>query len=791
MLPKSFSQSQTTLTTVEGYPLKRRRLEGFKSETNLASQSRTFQLSPTPTLAPSCSHSHIPPATIELRQLVIPPRPDSPVPTEPDADHADRADVERDLERRWGIKVKDYARLPAITAQNSKGKEKERTRVWEAFFAKDAMGQYEWFMSRGSKEWLVLKWEGTEVLEESQEQEEKTEEDVEHPKTPPLAEQALPQQGQQQASPQASPGRSPRPLVRTTYNPLALAGRKPPSTSPRREVQLGHEAQQSSPKRGLTRQDTEVAVASSSKPPSTTNPGRALVRHTRNPMTMVSTNATPNTSSFSTPPNSTASSSSDPEKTPLLPSPSFSLFQRKRDIRKYGIPGKFLYRLRELGWVTEEEARRRWLGCDWDEYNHYIDEETKRGNKRGDGEIEKEVGFMGKGTVGYPYFVIWGSVGTGALGVGSRKDKGKEKEKAQVPVPESELGQEAEESQNVHATLSGTIEDQDREKTPPLHEDQEKTPPIHGSIDSGYVETEPDDMDVEEEQSQNVHATLSGSLSPPAGSPPPPAAASSSSSSQQQRDQETTSSPPKQKRPNPLAPLYFHAIAEDSSLAFGRPPSKEYRQLLGERAGDVWNWLNEWVRFGRAGKRGILDSLLEDTPVQSERGGPIGREPTLGRALGGLVRGGTLASIPGPAKAEDKDKMDVDPTTSASLPSSSPPRKLELPPSWLSSMSSLSSLGSREGDSSPVEDAPLPPESSSPAIPEPEASKARKRKIPTPAPTVSPATTRSKSKKTAEVTNPPPPRRSTRHTTTATMTAPQSPPRRSTRRAGGGQSGGS
>ncbi|KAI3621091.1 hypothetical protein WG66_008937 [Moniliophthora roreri] len=594
MLPKSFSQSQTTLTTVEGYPLKRRRLEGFKSETNLASQSRTFQLSPTPTLAPSCSHSHIPPATIELRQLVIPPRPDSPVPTEPDADHADRADVERDLERRWGIKVKDYARLPAITAQNSKGKEKERTRVWEAFFAKDAMGQYEWFMSRGSKEWLVLKWEGTEVLEESQEQEEKTEEDVEHPKTPPLAEQALPQQGQQQASPQASPGRSPRPLVRTTYNPLALAGRKPPSTSPRREVQLGHEAQQSSPKRGLTRQDTEVAVASSSKPPSTTNPGRALVRHTRNPMTMVSTNATPNTSSFSTPPNSTASSSSDPEKTPLLPSPSFSLFQRKRDIRKYGIPGKFLYRLRELGWVTEEEARRRWLGCDWDEYNHYIDEETKRGNKRGDGEIEKEVGFMGKGTVGYPYFVIWGSVGTGALGVGSRKDKGKEKEKAQVPVPESELGQEAEESQNVHATLSGTIEDQDREKTPPLHEDQEKTPPIHGSIDSGYVETEPDDMDVEEEQSQNVHATLSGSLSPPAGSPPPPAAASSSSSSQQQRDQETTSSPPKQKRPNPLAPLYFHAIAEDSSLAFGRPPSKEYRQLLGERAGDVWNWLNEW-----------------------------------------------------------------------------------------------------------------------------------------------------------------------------------------------------
>ncbi|KAK7021763.1 hypothetical protein VNI00_017274 [Paramarasmius palmivorus] len=685
MLPRSYSRSQITLA-VEGHPLKRRRLESFKSEANLpsSSQSRAIQLSP----SPSCSRIP-PPSSHELRTFVgaIPPRADSPVPTEPDADHADRADVERDLKRRWGIRVKDYARLPPPMSPR-KDKVKQRAtdsdeRVWEAFFAKDAMGQYEWFMSRGSKEWLILQWEATEVLEESQERDERTEEDV--TKMPPPIQQL----GEKFLQSSPGPSRSLRPLVRTTHNPLVITCKRrtpsPPSTSSQPV------SEQARPQHGLTRQDTQVLKF---KPPSTAtaNPRRGLVRHARSPRTMTSIKTSSN-SGCTTPPNSTASTclqtpnNEEYSKTPLLLSPLFLQREQRRNMRKHGIPGKILHRLREIGWVTEDEARRRWLGCDWDEYHEYAVREETRGNTR---KHQDEIGYMGEGEIGYPYYVIWGSVGTGGLGFkkGKRKDSEgghiKELETAQEKEePEEELA----ESQNVHATMSGTIKDLEKEQ---VSHDQEDAAITQESHDSGYTDTEPDsgntDLKPEEEHNQNVHATLSGSLSPPPESPREPS--SSTSTARSSRLQASPSQ--KEKKNNPLAPLYFHAIAEDSSLAFNRPPSRDYRRLLGERAGDVWNWLGKWVKYGRPGKAFVNSGFFENGALA---GGGIKTQGTVGR---GLVRNGTLSSIPGLGNGTlthpelDKDRMDVD--SQPRTPSS--PKRLELPPNWLSSLSSLSSRGS-------------------------------------------------------------------------------------------------
>ncbi|KAK1233710.1 hypothetical protein PQX77_003117 [Marasmius sp. AFHP31] len=163
-------------------------------------------------------------------------------------------------------------------------------------------------------------------------------------------------------------------------------------------------------------------------------------------------------------------------------------------------------------------------------------------------------GYMGKGEVGWPYWVVWGCPPSQRNTKGKEKAKDSEPQKQPEPEPEPEAvpaEEEMMETQSIHATLSETLE-------------------------SPQQSPEPETA---------IERSASPSPSPPSADPPSPA----------------IQSLPKKSIASALAAeLYYLALAEDTDLGFGKPPSREYRRALMERASDVWIWLGEYVkRWGR------------------------------------------------------------------------------------------------------------------------------------------------------------------------------------------------
>ncbi|KAG7092108.1 hypothetical protein E1B28_008484 [Marasmius oreades] len=631
---KSQSMTEVTLTTVDGHALKRRRvdypgLQRFMSEAVLNPQSTmTSAATLAPALSPSIrkSYSIAPPSPpspkhLECIQtasaLSLARRSPSPVPTELDIDNAERPDIDAHLYNTHKIKVIDYASDPPTTNFSLDNKTDFSTtsvetrseglpRIYEAFFAKDAMAQYEWFMFRGSREWDHLSQQGTEVWEDNDDKKEKTQKETELQ--------------QAQAGLQNS--------------------KSPVQTSPRRGQPLRR--QQCVPLTRLKLFNDEPLHSESFVTPS------------------------------STPPTSSAKPAvSEQEKTPLLPS--FSLHnplapRSTKPKRTYPIPGRLLYRLHEIRWVTDEEARQRWLTVDWEEFHAFEKQERE---KYKDGKR----GFMGKGEVGYPYWVVWGSPP-------SPQTSKKGKQKATIPELALQTTAEPEtveldivaaedivESQNVHATLSGTLDTPRTSPEPRTNIETAGSPPA--------------------EESQSMHPTLSGSIKTPRNSPSPAPDDEPSTYPPTNTPLPTsipnmnttyvpspkpTSSPKKTATTAALAAqLYYLALEEDAELGYGKPPSREYRRALGDRAGEVWIWLGEysrrWGKFVGLGKKekelvgdvnmnnagGQIGDLVAGSDDNAtggsgrvlgmNAGGP-GRSRTLGRTatLRDLGRAGTLDS---------------------------------------------------------------------------------------------------------------------------------------------------
>ncbi|KAK1218324.1 hypothetical protein PQX77_018995 [Marasmius sp. AFHP31] len=701
---KSQSLTQVTLSTVEGHAVKRRRvdypgtLQRYNTEiiSNPRASSSVSTTSPTTTrvLAPastlpaitssssskttSTSTSTTYPNRLEdvqtASQLSLARRSPSPVPTELDIDNAERPDIDAHLYNVHKVKVIDYASnppaknfpstpststsTPTVTdfaSTSGTSRLSVPSRIPEAFFAKDAMAQYEWFMARGSREWDQLSQQGTEVWEENDDKEERTRTEDQ---------------------------------IRQSQSPAQNQNESPAQSSPRR--------------------------------------GQPLRRQQRVPLTGIKLfNEEPRTESLtlSTPPTSSAKPTvSDQEKTPLLPSfsPRNPLAPRTMKLKRTApIPGRVLYRLHEIQWVTDEEAHQRWLPCDWEEFHAH---EMREREKFKDGKR----GYMGKGEVGYPYWAVWGSPPSPRNTKGKEKAKEPEPQKQPEPEPEPETEavpdeeEEIVESQSIHATLSGTLESPQQSPEPEAAVERSASPSPSPPV----------------EQSQSMHVTLSGTIKTPRNSPSPP-------SGEPIVRTEPPPTPPKADPPSPAkqsspkksiasalaAELYYLALAEDTDLGFGKPPSREYRRALGERAGDVWIWLGEYVKrwgrvtgfgkkegqnndpnkseslfesFGKSGGGGELNNNNGSGRVLGMNTGTLGRT----RTLGGLGRTTTLRdlgranTLDGASREQQKKqqpdnaKMDVDvptPTTSPLTPEEDDPMDVN---SELETSSIRSTIGS-------------------------------------------------------------------------------------------------
>ncbi|KAF9254539.1 hypothetical protein L218DRAFT_475628 [Marasmius fiardii PR-910] len=610
---KSQSMTEVTLTTVDGHALKRRRvdypIQRFKSEATLNSSSTSTSAAtvlpsaplpsvPKPPSRATPSPSPSPPKRLECTptssSLSLARRSPSPVPTELDIDNAERPDIDAYLFNTHKVKVIDYASNPPTTnfprETGSDYSSTSPSRIPEAFFAKDAMAQYEWFMARGSREWDHLSQQGTEVWEDDDDNKEKTQTEAE-----------IRQQRQQ--------------IQTTSEN-----SKSPAQSSPRR--------------------------------------GQPLRRQQRVPLTGIKLfNDDPATQPSSTPPASSAKPVvSEQEKTPLLPSftPHNPLALRtSKPKRTYPIPGRILYRLHEIQWVSDEEARQRWLTCDWEEYHAY---ERQEREKFKDGKR----GLMCRGEVGYPYWVVWGSPPSPQ---GSKKGKEKERAPEPAPQPTPELEPESHpeavdapeeeviESQNVHATLSGTL-------------DTPRTSPEPGAKDETPGSPSPP-----VEESQSMHPTLSGTIKTPHNTPSPPPVKTPSTTASPLSASSAIVTPANVPSPKPLtsprkvtnaalaAQLYYLALAQDAELGYGKPPTRDYRRALGERAADVWMWLGEytrrWGRLAGLGKKEkeVKDNVNNEQPlvIQGVVGGISDDDSGSGRVLGtnagGLGRTRTLGGL--------------------------------------------------------------------------------------------------------------------------------------------------
>ncbi|KAL0567992.1 hypothetical protein V5O48_014002 [Marasmius crinis-equi] len=633
---KSQSLTEVTLSTVEGHAIKRRRvdyLQRYNSEASLNQNQNTRALAPAPTLTSIMSKSST--TTIANAnnnniqtesQLSLARRSPSPVPTELDVDNAERPDIDAHLYNVHKIKVIDYACCPpaknfatspssstdlASTSSSTPTPATQTTRIPEAFFAKDAIAQYEWFMARGSREWDHLSQQGTEVWEDKEDKNEmtKTEEDIKQSQS-----QQTPTQRREQTQNTTSPSpRRGQPLRRQERVPLTGIG-----------IKLFTETAQT---------------------PQATN----------------------------TPPTSSAAPEEN-QKTPLLPcfSPQNPLAPRTITPKRTApIPGRLLYRLREIQWVTDEEARQRWLAVDWEEYFGYERREREKygaGERAGgdDWDWWTGRGYKGQGEVGYPYWVVWGSPPVAKKKEEKEVEKEKEKE-VSVPEPEPEAESEADEdilpmqvdvaeedvaeSQSIHATLSGTLESPEPEEREQGQKEEAPSIPVSASSPSPPVD-----------ESQSMHPTLSGTIKTPRNSPPPPASSTStpvkSTSNLPPTSTNTilpsalpttNSSPPKQASPKKsisaalAAQLYYLALAEDAQLGFGKAPSREYRRALGERAGDVWIWLGEYLKrwgTGRVAGLGSTTGKKEESRALYEGADGAGDANGSGRVLG--MNAGTL-----------------------------------------------------------------------------------------------------------------------------------------------------
>ncbi|KAJ8073490.1 hypothetical protein PM082_011766 [Marasmius tenuissimus] len=736
---KSQSLTEVTLSTVEGHAVKRRRvdypgtLQRYNTEVianprtsspSVPTTSTTRVLAPASTLptitsssskTTSTSTSATYPNRLEdaqtASQLSLARRSPSPVPTELDIDNAERPDIDAHLYNVHKVKVIDYAcnppaknfpstpsastSTPTVTdfaSTSGTSRSSAPSRIPEAFFAKDAIAQYEWFMARGSREWDQLSQQGTEVWEESDDKEERTRTEGE------IQQSQSPAQNQNESPAQSSPRRG-QPLRRQQRVPLT----------------------------GIKLFNEELHPESSTNPPL----------------------------SLSTPPTSSAKPTvSDQEKTPLLPSfsPRNPLAPRTLKLKRTApIPGRVLYRLHEIQWVTDEEAHQRWLPCDWEEYHaHEIREREKfKDGKRG---------YMGKGEVGYPYWAVWGSPPS------QRNTKGKEKARELEPEPQKqpELEPEPEteavpdeeeeivESQSVHATLSGTLESPQQSPEPETVVERSASPSPSPPV----------------EQSQSMHVTLSGTIKTPRNSPSPPSdkpiARTKPPPTPPRADPPTPakqSSPKKSIASALAAELYYLALAEDTDLGFGKPPGREYRRALGERAGDVWIWLGEYVkRWGRVSGFGKKEGQNND-PNKSQslfesfgKGGGdsnnnnnnngsgrvLGMSTgTLGRTrtLGGLGRTttlrdlGTTDTLDGASRDQQQKKrqpndakMDVDVPT----PTTSPLTSEEHDPMDVNSELETSSIRSTIGSGRRASTEEAQPEAG-PSVPRARASSRAKR----------------------------------------------------------------
>ncbi|KAL0569279.1 hypothetical protein V5O48_012695 [Marasmius crinis-equi] len=544
----------------------------------------------------------------------------SPVPTELDVDNAERSDIDAYLYNAHKIAVVDYAYCPpaqdfsaspssstdpalptssfALTSTSIPSPAMQKTQIPEAFFAKDAISQYEWFMARGSNEWDNSSEHGTEVWEDNEEeQDEKT-----------RAEENIEQSQSLQASTQSQE------QTQTTILPSNRCGQP------------------------LRRQECLPFTGTGTKlPPEALQTPQAV----------------------NTPPCSPVLPE-ETQKTPLLPSFSPQSPVAPRTItpkRTAPIPGRTLYRLREIRWVTDEEAGRRWLPVDWDEYWGY--ERKEREKCRGDEGAGGEDcdwwmgrGYKGQGQVGYPYWVVWGSPP-----VVKKEEKEKEKEvekKKEDPRPatgrqtrteghEHTLAKQVEvaeeddpESQSTHATLCEALQSPEAASVfVPIS--------VPSPLPSG------DDL-------RSMQHTLNTIIETSGNSPPPlpdpstfrlstpgnptsslfPTNANPTASSVLPNSSPPEQAAPKRSIPASLAAqLYYLALDEDAHLGYGKGPSREYRRALGEKAGDVWIWLREYLRkWETKGAAGLeVATGKEDSQALFEGVGEGGNVIGSGRVL--------------------------------------------------------------------------------------------------------------------------------------------------------------
>ncbi|KAI3609203.1 hypothetical protein WG66_010588 [Moniliophthora roreri] len=118
---------------------------------------------------------------------------------------------------------------------------------------------------------------------------------------------------------------------------------------------------------------------------------------------------------------------------------------------------------------------------------------------------------------------------------------------------------------------------------------------------------------------------------------------------------------PKGKGKAKADPLAVFADAEDHLLGFGRPPSKAYREYLGETARSVWRWLDQYEAKYETMVQLVREKRADDDEeeVVAE---PEKPKPKLGRAP--LGRQATLLDVreasAGAKPASDDNEMVVD-----------------------------------------------------------------------------------------------------------------------------------